>query len=156
MAVPIRTDWPASAPSPKKSPGVSIATTASLPIWDSTESLTAPFWRYLTSSPASPWAKTTSPGRYLTILRAGPVDLRYATTLKPLRAFDATERAFGCREESLDSGIGPGRLCDAQSYASPIGGLSNIEQLLRRRPVTVPRRNPYRLAARAAVSHRPH
>ena len=33
----------ASACSPEKSPGPSIATTASLPPWDSTESLTAPF-----------------------------------------------------------------------------------------------------------------
>ena len=127
MAVPIRTDWPASAPSPKKSPGVSIATTASLPIWDSTESLTAPFWRYLTSLPASPWAKTTSPGRYLTILRAGPVDLRYATTLKRPRVFGSTERAFGFRDDGLDSRIGRPEFTTPDHSPSPKGALSNIE-----------------------------
>ena len=58
--------WPARTPSPKKSPGTSIATTASLPMWDSTESLTAPFWRYLTSLPGSPCEKMTSRRRYAT------------------------------------------------------------------------------------------
>ena len=37
---PIRTGWPARHPSPKKSPGPSIATTASLPVFDNTDSLT--------------------------------------------------------------------------------------------------------------------
>jgi hypothetical protein len=41
--------------------GVSIATTASLPMRESTESLMAPFWIYLTSSAGSPCEKTTSP-----------------------------------------------------------------------------------------------
>ena len=44
----------------KKSPGPSIATTASLPPGDSTESFTVPFWMYRTLSAASPWEKMTS------------------------------------------------------------------------------------------------
>ena len=44
MAVAMRTGCPARAPSPKKSPGPSIATVASLPAWEMTRSLTAPFW----------------------------------------------------------------------------------------------------------------
>ena len=39
---PCGADWPARHPSPKKSPGPSIATMASLPVFDSTESLTPP------------------------------------------------------------------------------------------------------------------
>ncbi len=35
---------------PKKSPGPSIATTASRPMRESTESVTAPFWMYLMSA----------------------------------------------------------------------------------------------------------
>ncbi len=42
VALPIRTSWPARHPSPKNSPGPSIATTASLPVFDSTDSLTLP------------------------------------------------------------------------------------------------------------------
>jgi hypothetical protein len=42
VAVPIRTGWPVSAPSPKKSPGPSMATTASFPLRDRTEILTLP------------------------------------------------------------------------------------------------------------------
>ena len=42
VALPIRTGWPARHPSPKKSPGPSIATTASRPVFDSTDSLTPP------------------------------------------------------------------------------------------------------------------
>jgi hypothetical protein len=41
---------PVSAPSPKKSPGPSIATTASLPVRESTEILMLPFWMYMTAS----------------------------------------------------------------------------------------------------------
>jgi len=37
------TGWPASAPSPKKSPGPNTPTTASLPALESTDSLTLPF-----------------------------------------------------------------------------------------------------------------
>ncbi len=42
VAVPIQTGWPARHPSPKKSPGLSTATTASLPSSLIIESLTPP------------------------------------------------------------------------------------------------------------------
>ena len=42
VALPMRTGWPARHPSPKKSPGPSIATTASLPVFESTDSFTPP------------------------------------------------------------------------------------------------------------------
>ncbi len=44
VALPIRTGCPARQPSPKKSPGPSMATTASRPFFDSTDSLTPPPW----------------------------------------------------------------------------------------------------------------
>ena len=44
-AVAIRRGCPARHPSPKKSPAPRIATTASFPVRDSTESLTLPCWR---------------------------------------------------------------------------------------------------------------
>jgi hypothetical protein len=43
VAVPMRSAWPARQPSPKKSPGTNIATTASLPVAAKTESFTLPF-----------------------------------------------------------------------------------------------------------------
>src|SRR5438034_16502 len=43
VALPIRTDCPARHPSPKKSPGLIIPTTASRPVGESTESFTPPF-----------------------------------------------------------------------------------------------------------------
>ena len=75
-------------------PAVNIATTASFPIRESTESLMAPFWMYLTSLPASPCEKTTPPRRYFTILRAGPVDSRYVPRSNPDRIFGSTACAF--------------------------------------------------------------
>jgi hypothetical protein len=42
VAVPILTGWPARHPSPKKSPGPSIPTTASFPAEDKTDSFTPP------------------------------------------------------------------------------------------------------------------
>ena len=44
VAVPMRIGWPARQPFPKKSPGPSIAITASRPVLDRTESLTLPSW----------------------------------------------------------------------------------------------------------------
>ena len=44
VALPMRIGWPAMHPSPKKSPGPSIATTASLPVRDTTDSLMPPDW----------------------------------------------------------------------------------------------------------------
>ena len=48
-ALPMRMGCPARHPSPKKSPVLSMATTASLPDAESTESLTPPFWMYITA-----------------------------------------------------------------------------------------------------------
>ena len=64
VALPMRSGWPARHPSPKKSPGPSMATTASLPVFDSTDSLTPPDWMYRTSSQASPCVKMASPRPY--------------------------------------------------------------------------------------------
>ena len=44
VAVPMRSICPARHPSPKKSLGPSMATTASCPAEDSTDSLTPPSW----------------------------------------------------------------------------------------------------------------
>ena len=44
VALPMRSGWPAMHPSPKKSPGPSIATTASLPVRESTDNFTPPDW----------------------------------------------------------------------------------------------------------------
>ena len=53
--VPIRKVCPAMHPSPKKSPGPNIATTASFPEPFTTDNFTPPFWMYITVSAASPW-----------------------------------------------------------------------------------------------------
>ena len=78
VALPIRTGWPARHPSPKKSPGPSIATTASLPAFESTDSLTPPRWMYITLSPGSPWEKMTSDGAKFTIFFERPAESRNA------------------------------------------------------------------------------
>ena len=59
----MRNGWPARQPSPKKSPGPSIATTASRPVFDSTDSFTLPVWMYSTWSHGSPCVKMVSPRR---------------------------------------------------------------------------------------------
>ena len=48
---PIRMGCAGERALPQKSPGPSTPTMASLPACDSTESLTAPFWMYMTLSP---------------------------------------------------------------------------------------------------------
>jgi hypothetical protein len=60
VALPIRIGCPARQPSPKKSPGPSIATTASRPTFDNTESFTPPDWMYITLSHRSPCVKIAS------------------------------------------------------------------------------------------------
>src|SRR5688572_5374842 len=79
VAVPIRIGCPASAPSPRKSPGPSTPTIASFPVCDSTESLTAPFWMYMTLSPGSPWANITAKGSYSAIFLEIPAEARKAS-----------------------------------------------------------------------------
>ena len=54
VAVAIRCGWPARQPSPKKQVASSTATTASFPVCDSTDSLTAPSWTYMTLVAGSP------------------------------------------------------------------------------------------------------
>src|SRR6266849_5173575 len=76
VALPWRTDCPAKHPSPKKSPGSSIATTASRPALERTESFTPPLWIYRTLSHGSPWVKMTSARRYSTIFFAIPAEPR--------------------------------------------------------------------------------
>ena len=44
VALPMRSRCPARQPSPKKSPSPSIATTASRPVLESTDSFTPPDW----------------------------------------------------------------------------------------------------------------
>src|SRR5687768_13662068 len=82
VALPMRTVWPAMQPSPKKSPGPSMATTASRPVFDSTESFTPPAWMYITCSERSPCVKISSPRLNGTIVFATPGDSRNACTLK--------------------------------------------------------------------------
>src|SRR5580692_3471302 len=72
VAVPIRTVWPAMHPSPKKSVGPNIATTASFPDPFTTENFTPPFWTYMTLSAPSPCEKIDSFLRYSAILRDTP------------------------------------------------------------------------------------
>src|SRR5437867_11263314 len=55
VAVPMRTSCPARHPSPKKSAGPRIATTASLPTSLTTDSFTPPSWIYITLVAGSPW-----------------------------------------------------------------------------------------------------
>src|SRR5580658_920861 len=70
VAVPKRIGWPAKHPSPKKSPGPKIATTASLPASFTTESRTPPFWMYNTSLQISPCEKIVSLFRNSVTFRA--------------------------------------------------------------------------------------
>src|SRR4026209_1380727 len=92
VALPMRRDWPARHPSPKKSPGPSIATTASLPVFESTESFTPPRWMYSTLLQGSPCLKMTSAARYSTIVRATPAESRNAWALNVGAFFDPMAR----------------------------------------------------------------
>jgi hypothetical protein len=55
-----------------------MATTASRPVFERTESFTQPFWMYKTLSQGSPWMKMTSARRYSTIVLAIPAESRNA------------------------------------------------------------------------------
>src|SRR5260221_5871836 len=72
LAVAVQMDWPARHPSPKKSPGPRMATTASLPI-----SLTT---MYMTFVAGSPCAKTVSSLRNFSSFLPGPAEPRYNFT----------------------------------------------------------------------------
>src|SRR5215210_7590248 len=82
VALPMRIGWPARQPSPKKSPGPSIATTASRPVLDSTDSLTPPLLMYMTCEQASPWVKIVSSRPYSAIFFEKPAESRNVCALK--------------------------------------------------------------------------
>ena len=70
----MRLACPAMHPSPKKSPGPSIATTASLPLEFTTESFTPPACIYITPCEGSPCEKTISFLRNCTTFLASPAE----------------------------------------------------------------------------------
>src|SRR5688500_2692865 len=105
VPLPIRTGCPDKPPSPEKSPGPSTATTASFPVFESTEIFTAPFWMYRTLAHGSPWVKMTSARRYSTILLATPVESRKAWTSNAPSCFDSVGRPLrksGSADDRLD------------------------------------------------------
>src|ERR1700683_894571 len=83
----MRKGTPAKQLSPRKSPGPSSATTASLPTLLTTESFTPPFWIYITVAAMSPCEYSLCDLRYSTIVLATPADSRKAWALN--------ERTFG-------------------------------------------------------------
>src|SRR5580698_6135154 len=156
VAVPIRSGWPARHPSPKKSPGPSTATTASLPRWFTTDSLTPPFWMYSTVLPESPCEKIVSLRLNSTTFRATPADSRNSWAsngVLPL-AFSRRLEDRGLVRIRTDACI-VARLSLAASYRakcsllnrrtgsiplrlSPVHeveGLSHVRRRYRRRPV---------------------
>src|SRR5438067_12617222 len=81
-ALPMRTGWPARHPSPKNSPGPSIATTASRPVLERTNNFTPPRWMYITLLQRSPCEKVASDRAYSTISFDSPAESRNARALK--------------------------------------------------------------------------
>src|SRR5580698_10299217 len=94
VAVAMQRDWPPRHPSPKKSPGPRIATTASLPVWLTTDSFMPPSWMYITCLAGSPWAKTVSFLANLPTLLPRPVESRKRFTSKA-RFFDFARSGAG-------------------------------------------------------------
>src|SRR5438093_3444358 len=104
LALPIRHGCPARHPAPKKSPGPSIATTASLPVFDSTDSFTPPLRTYSTCSQRSPWVKIGSPRRYVTLFFAFPAESRNASVSNAGSVLAAAWETFlGSMARKLDS-----------------------------------------------------
>src|SRR5206468_13082006 len=81
-------------PSPKNSPGPSIATTASLPVFDTTDSLTPPDRMYRTCSQASPCVKIVSPRPYSTTVFRIPDESRKPCALNAGTALVPPRDAF--------------------------------------------------------------
>src|SRR4051794_30948716 len=77
-----------------------MATTASLPASDMTESLTPPCWMYITLSPASPCAKIDSFRPYSTIFFDSPAESRNAFALK-VRMFLAINASIAAAATGL-------------------------------------------------------
>src|ERR1700693_1324555 len=83
----MRTGLPIMQPSPRKSPGPRIASTASLPCGFTMVSLALPDWMYQTSLQGSSCEKSACPFLYLMTRRDIPALERYSSTLKPGRFF---------------------------------------------------------------------
>ena len=66
-----------------------MATTASLPVLETTESFTEPFWMYKTSLPMSPWEKMVSFSWNSTMVLATPAESRnpWTSKLPPMGIF---------------------------------------------------------------------
>jgi hypothetical protein len=79
---PVRTGCPVSAACPKKSPRPTMATTASLPVRESTEILMLPFWMYMTGSLGCPLREDDFPLGYVLTRRGAPADVRQASVSK--------------------------------------------------------------------------
>src|ERR1700736_2842518 len=88
VAVAMRTGLPIMQPSPRKSPGPRIASTASLPCGLTIVSLALPDWMYQTSLQGSSCEKSACPFLYLMTRRDVPALERYSSTLKPRPFFD--------------------------------------------------------------------
>src|ERR1700687_2346711 len=82
VAVAMQMDWPARHPSPKKSPGPSMATTASLPVSLTTVSFMPPSRMYMTFVAGSPCTKTVSLARNLFTFLPRPAESRNNCTSK--------------------------------------------------------------------------
>src|ERR1700724_4490314 len=83
----MRTGLPMMQPSPRKSPGPRIASTASLPWGFTMVSLALPDWMYQTSLQGSSCEKSACPFLYLTTRRDVPALERYSSTLKLVLLF---------------------------------------------------------------------
>src|ERR1017187_2149732 len=84
VAAAIRIGCPANPPSPIKSPGPKIPTTASLPVLETTEIFTPPFRMYIIFWQGSPWENSVSFLPNSIMVLATPAELRKASALKVL------------------------------------------------------------------------
>src|SRR6202140_3900600 len=100
VAVAMRTGFPIMQPSPRKSPGPRIASTASLPCGFTMVSLALPDWMYQTSLQGSSCEKSGCPVLYLTTRRDVPALERYSSTLK-LRLFFVFRAVLATGMDSL-------------------------------------------------------
>src|ERR1700688_2256136 len=83
VAVAMRTGLPIMQPSPRKSPGPRMASTASLPWGFTMVSLALPDWMYQTSLHGSSCEKSACPFLYLIMRLEAPALERDCSTLKP-------------------------------------------------------------------------
>ncbi len=125
-----------------------MATTASFPVFDSTDSLIPPDWMYQTWSQASPWVKTVSPRWYCMTVLAIPVESRNPWTLNShafsIVAFDftfLTRIPSGGRRDIHQ--VWPQKCAEGvQNRTPPLRGSSTAAALVRGSTmVTTPRRS---------------